>query len=501
VRAASNYSLAVLADNPAAYYQLAETTGSAFADSSVNGYPGTWNGSYSLAQPGPLMGAADQSVRLSLSGGGYGTVPPQASLDSTTAWTLEAWINSSNPAAQQGILEKYSTALNEGNYAFRLNGGKLYLFVCANGNSCSSPVASASSIAAGTWYHVAATFDRTSTTARIYINGVLDAWSTSLTVLPTGTPDVTLKVGARGDDATFAFQGNIAEPAVYSRALDSSRILAHYLATGPLPPQPSVSDSYAQTVLADHPGVYYRLNEPTATGPGIADASGNGLNGALAGSYTRGAAGVLPSTTSTQFSTNAPGFGGVPSNAQIDSTTAWTLEAWVNTSQPNLQQGILEKYATWNDNTGNYALRIDGNAHFNLFILTSCCSGTQLVGATTVVANRWYHVVGTYVRATNTAVLYVNGQVDASNTNVTTPPSGTARPLRIGARGDDSSFAWRGYLEEIAVYPAALSAARVQAHYRAGVGGPLSPPQVAGDGYNHGLAGTAWAPRKGERNA
>jgi hypothetical protein len=233
VRAASNYSLAVLADNPAAYYQLAETIGSAFADSSVSGYPGTWNGSYSLAQPGPLMGGADQSVRLSLSGGGYGTVPHQASLDSATAWTLEAWINSSNPGAQQGILEKYSTALNEGNYAFRLGGGRLYLYVCANGNSCSSPVASASSIAARTWYHVAATFDRATTTARIYVNGVLDASSTSLSVLPTGTPDVTLKVGARGDDATFAFQGNIAEPAVYSRALDSSRIMAHYQASQP----------------------------------------------------------------------------------------------------------------------------------------------------------------------------------------------------------------------------------------------------------------------------
>jgi uncharacterized membrane protein len=465
----SDYSLAVLTDSPAAYYQLAETTGSSFADSSPSGYTGTWHGSFSLAQPGPLLRGADQSVRLSLSGGGYGTVPHQPGLDSTTEWTLEAWINSSNPASQQGILEKYSTALNEGNYAFRLSGGKLYLYVCASGSSCSAPVVSASTIAAGTWYHVAATFDRASTTARIYINGVLDAWSTTLSVLPTGSPDVTLKVGARGDDASFAFQGSLAEPAVYSRALDASRILAHYLATGPLPSQPSVSDNYAQTVLADHPGVYYRLSEPASTGPGIADASGNGFSGALAGSYTRGAAGALPSvsTTSTQFSTAAPGSGGVTSNAQIDSTTAWTLEAWVNTSQPYLQQGILEKYATSNDNTGNYALRIDGNAHFNLFVLSNCCSWTALVGATTVVANRWYHVVGTYARASTTAVLYVNGQVDASNTNVTTPPTGTARPLRIGARGDDSTYTWRGYLEEVAVYPVALAAARVQAHFGA----------------------------------
>jgi hypothetical protein len=218
--AASDYSVAVLVDSPAAYYQLAETSGTTFADSSGSGFTGTWNGSYSLAQPGPLMGAADKSVRLSVSGGGYGTVPHQASIDSTTTWSLEAWINSSSPATQQGILEKYSTSLFEGNYAFRLNNSHLYLYVCANGNSCSNPVVSTAAIAANTWNHIAATFDRTSTTARVYINGLLDAYAADLSILPTGSPDVSLKVGARGDDASFPFQGYIAEPAVYSRVLE-----------------------------------------------------------------------------------------------------------------------------------------------------------------------------------------------------------------------------------------------------------------------------------------
>lgn len=483
--AASDYSTAVLADTPSAYYQLAEISGSTFADSSGSGYTGTWNGSFSLARPGPLMGAADTSVQLSVSGGGYGTVPSQPSLDSTTAWTLETWINSSNPATQQGILEKYSTSLNEGNYAFRLSNNKLSLYVCANGLSCSTPVSSTASIAPGTWYHVAATFDRATTTAKLYINGLLDAYSSSLSILPTGSPDVSLKIGARGDDGTFDFQGYLAEPAVYARVLDPSRIAAHYQASGPLPAPPSVSDGYAQTILGDRPGVYYRMNEATTTGPGIADASGHGYTGVLWSSYARGAAGALQtvSTTSTQFT---GGLGGTPTNALIDSTSGWTLEAWVKTSQPSAQQGILEKYDTGNDNTANYALRLESSAHFSVYVLSSCCTWTALVGATTVLANTWYHVVGTYDRASSTAYLYVNGQVDASNTSVAVQPTGTARPLRIGARGDDSTFTWQGSLDEVAVYPVALSASRVQSHFGAAglVGGAYTPAQAAGGGLN-----------------
>jgi RHS repeat-associated protein len=472
----------VLADTPAAYYQFAETSGTTFADSSPNGYTGTWNGSYSLAQAGPLMGAADKSVRLSVSGGGYGTVPSQPSIDSTTTWTLEAWINSNSPATQQGILEKYSTSLNQGNYAFRVQNSRIVLYVCANGNSCSW-VQSSASIAAGTWYHVAATFDRATTSGRIYINGLLDGYASNLNILPTGSPDVSLKVGARGDDATFAFQGYIAEPAVYSRVLDPSRIMAHYRASGPVPPQPSVSDIYAQTILGDRPAVYYRLNEPTTTGPGIADASGNGYNGVLWSSYTRGAAGALQtvSTTSTQFS---GGLGGTPTNALIDSTTGWTLEAWVKTTQPTVQQGILEKY---NGDTGNYALRLDSSAHFRLFVLLAsiCCPWTVITGATTVQANTWYHVVGTYDAASTTAVLYVNGQVDASYGSAI-QARGTPYPLRIGGRGDDSTFTWQGNIDEVAVYPFALSASQVQSHYGAGglVGGDYTAAQGAGGGFN-----------------
>jgi RHS repeat-associated protein len=173
----------------------------------------------------------------------------------------------------------------------------------------------------------------------------------------------------------------------------------------------------------------------------------------------------------------------VPTNALIDSTSGWSLEAWVNTSQPNVQQGILEKY---NGSTGNYALRV-ASGHFHLFVLLAggCCPWTWLAGNATVQANTWYHVVGTYDRAASTATIYVNGRVDVS-TGYAIQAGGTPYPLRIGARGDDSSAAMQGYLEEVAVYPYALTDSQVKAHYGAAgfIGGDYTAAQAAGGGYN-----------------
>ena len=86
-----SYSALVLADAPAAYWQMDETTGTTMADATGNGNDGHYDGIVLLGQPGPL--AADGSTGVGFDGAtGGASVPSSTSLQ--TNWvTIELWIN------------------------------------------------------------------------------------------------------------------------------------------------------------------------------------------------------------------------------------------------------------------------------------------------------------------------------------------------------------------------------------------------------------------------
>ena len=460
---AATYSQTVLSDSPAAYYQFQETSGTTFADSTGNAHTGSLVGGYRLAQSGPVTGNGDQSVQLSYGSAGYGTVPDATVFNSTTAWSLEAWINTTSPSIQQGILEKFS---GSSGFALRLLGGTVNFYVLSSSGTYQAVGQAA--IVANAWYHVVATYDSVHATALLYVNGALDAGTRSLTATETAATGISLKVGARGDDAGTPFQGYLAEVAFYSTALSAARVGAHFQASGNAPSASPTSGTYAQAVLADQPTVYYRLDEPS--GQLLQDASGNSYNALLTGSFTRGQPSSLSndSDPSTGFS---GGRGDVFPSPSLDTTTAWSLEAWFTTTNATVQQGIVERFSP---NTG-FALRLLGGT-VNFYVMGS--AGTyQAIGQTTILNNTWYHVVATYDSVRTTALVYVNGAIDAGSRSLTvseTLPTGVS--LKIGARGDDGTFAFQGKLDEVAVYPTALSAARIEAHYVASGNAPASAP-------------------------
>jgi uncharacterized protein YceK len=89
--APKSYSALVLADAPAAYWRMDETTGTAMADSTKNGNNGHYDGIVMLGQPGPL--AADGSTAVGLDGAtGSMTVPSSTTLQMNWV-TIELWIN------------------------------------------------------------------------------------------------------------------------------------------------------------------------------------------------------------------------------------------------------------------------------------------------------------------------------------------------------------------------------------------------------------------------
>jgi hypothetical protein len=86
----------------------------------------------------------------------------------------------------------------------------------------------------------------------------------------------------------------------------------------------------------------------------------------------------------------------------------------------------------------------------------------------------WHHIVATYNNAT--ARVYIDGVLRAS-TDSNLQLKANTQPLLIG-RTTDNLRIFGGILDEVAVYPTALSATRIQAHYQKGTAADPVPPVV-----------------------
>jgi hypothetical protein len=216
---------------------------------------------------------------------------------------------------------------------------------------------------------------------------------------------------------------------------------------------------YPDLVLGSHPVGYWRLDD---TGSTEADSSGNGNSGHDVDAVTHGVAGALAGSTDTAVQL-AGGYVDVPNAAALAITGPFTLEAWVRPTTVTSQQAIIEKYDRPAPN--GYVLRIAANGVLNAFV-NGPTSLSVAAGATALTPNAWQHVVSVYDGTTLS--IYLDGFVDGSVT-VTQPPGAGADDVRLGARGDDTGLRLVGGLDEVAIYPVALSVADIQGHYLLGV--------------------------------
>lgn len=240
-------------------------------------------------------------------------------------------------------------------------------------------------------------------------------------------------------------------------------------------------NSFAAEVLADGPCGYWRLAE----GPGhpAVDSSPSGNDGQYQGGITLGLPGFHGGDTAALFD-GATAIVMVPNSPSLNPPSI-TMEAKIRwDGATGVQQRILEKesfagttqYGLSVQPTGNIFVELRCPVAANPFNdVTATSTGVAALGAET-------HVVASYdgqdVR------IYLDGVLDS----VTVPPSpapiDTSKANQTGdeiklAVGDRMAFysdpvhfqaggtrSFKGLMDEVAVYPVALDAARVQAHYQ-----------------------------------
>ncbi len=239
----------------------------------------------------------------------------------------------------------------------------------------------------------------------------------------------------------------------------------------------SPSLSYRRQVLADHPSFFWSLGQTRGTT--AYDWSPNGANGTYERGTSRGAAGPITGTPAkaTVFDGRR---GLVTSARQTGAPATFSAEGWFKTTTNtggrligfgNRQTGASSSYDR------QIYMMNDGQLVFG--VAGSHRAAIETPGVYN--DGQWHYVVATLSQDTGMA-LYVDGQ--HAGTDANTGASAYSGYWRVGYDNlggwnldywggnsqrttEPNSYHFSGTIADVAVYPAALSAAQVAAHYAA----------------------------------
>jgi hypothetical protein len=190
------------------------------------------------------------------------------------------------------------------------------------------------------------------------------------------------------------------------------------------------------------------------------DLSGNGNSGSLVNgpTFNNSNQGNIVFNGTNQYINCGQGI------AQVGS---WTLCGYLNPSAlTNARIIIARSGGTDTSFAQNYVLSIQ-NSKFLLG--TSVDSYKNVTSSLTPTTSTWYHAAGTYNTTTKTLTLYVNGNLQASTTLTTDPPTAGNQYVQVGCSDGVTLPAnyLSGNIAQVQIYNRALSAQEIAQNYNA----------------------------------
>ncbi len=476
-----------------AYYKL---DGNA-TDSSGNGYNGadtnvTWqNGRFSQAA---VFNGSSSHINI-------GAVIP----NTDTNYSISTWINidSGFTSGNRTILGAASSSSGtEGSFRLQLTyvSANIYKITIARTVATSgtnffySSSWTSSTINTGQWYNIVATYNSTGRVGKTYLNGVaVDSFA--LTTSASVTSVTNNLIGGQREN-TAKWLGKVDQVRIFGFALSAPNVTdlynEHYQTqftdgsdtailftegTGtvtfsgidPAPPQGAIrtNTSYSEdgsaSVIEHYNGTDWKyfdaikycttntLNFPSGAGciasynlDNNVDDIGNTYNGVnsnvtFTASGKFGAAAVFNGSSSKI----------VPSTSPIPSSGAFSVSAWVKTSNSNscfISFGdfwLKSEYLT-----GAFSLG-DVNPNLN--------------GTTNISDNNWHHCVLT-VDASNNIVLYVDGSSEDTGTKTISRTTGGSFAIGV-ARNSNPVYYWNGSIDQVRIFNDSLTSDEVSKLY------------------------------------
>ena len=203
---------------------------------------------------------------------------------------------------------------------------------------------------------------------------------------------------------------------------------------------------------------YYSFH--VRAGPTAFDYSGNKNNGTITGaSWTTGKIGNC-------LSFNGIGdFVTVLDHASLNfGINDFTISAWINTTAANNFTDIVSKYN--NDTWKGYSLGIGDNGNIPVFYIAPVGRPDTHVDAVTAIDDgAWHHIVGT--KSASEIRIYVDSVLENSGALVGDYDVSTVSDLIIGAAPSTPEYYFNGLIDELIIFPRALTAEEILTYYNA----------------------------------
>ncbi len=486
-------SSAISSLSPFIYWKFDETSGTTFADSSGNGWNGTFNGTYSLNQASAL----ESGVSTGFSNG-YGRLAHNSALNLSGDYTIEGLVRFSS-GGYTYIHSKYSGSAGVGTLVTNHNGRVRFL------ENSAANVWSNRYINDGRWHHLS--FVRRGDDMEIWVDGELDAVQTvTQPVMTTSTEAIEVM----GRWSGYRTDGAIDDWAIHQQALAPAQIKAHFMSLGdkdldavptsseianfhdPVDANDATADydgdgasqydeyiagtdpmvnpnGYAASVTTDTPTGFWPLDDVTTT---AADASGNGHSGAYHSTYTQSQTAAITSGDSVAFT--AGGRVVVPNDTDLKPQGDYTIEGYYKWTGTNY--GML--YGIWTPG-GNAPGPIVFSNHDGanevageLVFRDSGANGYYLAANRTGLNDdTWRHFA--FVRRGSQLEIYIDGILDGSRTLSSVIAHTPTTDLYM--MGRETIQQVTGSADQVAFYDHALSAEDIMQRV---IQGQTPPPVV-----------------------
>lgn len=463
----SAYANDVLADGAGSYWRLGEGSGSSLVD---------WAGwSDAVAGTGVTRGtpgaiAGDTNTATTFDGTVNGSAATQTAIPGPDVFSAETWINTTTTSGGKILGFGNNPTGNSNNYDRHIymdNAGHIYFGVYTGSTDT---LRTAGTYNDGQWHQIAASLGANGMV--LYVDGkrvgqrgdVIQGQPYS-GYWRIGGDSISSWPGGPSSDY---FRGAIDEVSIYPSIISLQQVQKHFTDSGRtlnIPVAPA--DNYGKAVFQAAPDLYWRLGE--SSGTTAADSSASDNPGTYVDGVTLGGPSGIAGTTNTSASFN--GTSGLLSSANVFSNpTTYSEELWFNTTTQ--QGGKLIGFGdqpTGLSNGYDRHVYMETNGALTFGVWTG--QTNTITSPQSYNDGKWHHMVAT--QSSGGMKLYVDGTV--VGTNPQTQAQVYSGYWRVGSDrtwGPQPYFA--GAIDEVAIYPVALSDADVANHFALGSAGQVA---------------------------
>jgi len=142
------------------------------------------------------------------------------------------------------------------------------------------------------------------------------------------------------------------------------------------------------------------------------------------------------------------------------SSTNFTISLWICDNNPTANTAFIAK---WGGGAGNREFVFEKENSKLKWVISDGTTYPILYGNTVLSANVWYHIAVVNDWDNDEAILYLNGNQDAIDTEWTSSMNSYTTSVKIGTRTLDNYF--DGTIDEVRIYNRALSAEEISTQY------------------------------------